>query len=403
MTTPPTSNAHSYVAERFRPFGGSIFAEMAALAIKHDAINLGQGFPDFAGAQFAKQAAIAAINAGHDQYARMIGVPPLNVALSTVYSARGFRHTDPDKHITVTCGCSEAIPATLMGMLNPGDEVIFFEPFFDFYVTGAAMAGATPRFVALRPPTSPGESFRFDESELRAAFNSRTRAIMINTPHNPTGKVFTRDELSLIAALCQQWGVVAISDEVYEHLIYNPSLPHLSIATFPGMEDRTITLSSMGKTFSLTGWKVGWAVACEALSAPVRAAHQYLTFSGATPLQHGAAAVLANPGTVVEETRRLYVRNRDVLSEGLTRAGLRVFPSDSTYFVMADHSALGYADDRAFAYHLTQQVGVAAIPPTPFYNCKELGRPLVRFAFCKKAETIDEAVRRLAKLKPANA
>jgi L-glutamine---4-(methylsulfanyl)-2-oxobutanoate aminotransferase len=388
------------VAERFRPFGGSVFAEMSALATAHGAVNLSQGFPDFDGPEVAKEGAIAAIRAGHSQYARMIGIPRLNAAIAAAWKQSGRGEIDPERHVTVTNGCSEAIPAAILGLLNPGDEIILFEPFFDFYVTAAAMAGAVPRFVTLHPPTGDAGAFTFDPARLAAAFNSRTRAIVVNTPHNPTGKVYTRDELGVIADLCIRHGVVAITDEVYEHLTYDPALPHISIATLPGMWDRTITLSSLGKTFSLTGWKVGWAIAPEPLTACVRAAHQFITFCAATPLQHGAVAALTNPGDYAAQLRRLFAQNRDVLAAALARAGLRVFPSASTYFLMADHTPLGYADDRAFCHHLTTQVKVAAIPPSVFYGTPGLGRNLARFAYCKKRETIDEAVRRLGALRP---
>jgi aspartate/methionine/tyrosine aminotransferase len=389
------SDVVNMVAQRFRPFGSSIFAEMTRLAIAHGAVNLSQGFPDFDGPEVAKRAAIAAIEAGHGQYARMQGVPVLNQAIARSWAARGYGEFDPDACVTVTSGCSEAIVCAVLGLLNAGDEVVVFEPYFDFYTAAAAMAGAVPRFVALRPGA---DGFTFDGRELRRAFTTRTRAIIVNTPHNPTGKVFTRAELSVIAELCVKHGVVAITDEVYEHLSYEPSLPHIPISTLPGMRDLTITLSSLGKTFSLTGWKIGWAIAPERLTACVRACHQFNTFSSATPLQFGAAAVIENPGDVVEKTRAVYMANRDVLSAALARAGLRVYPSHGTYFVMADHTPLGFADDRAFCTHLIEKVGVAAIPPSGFYDRVELGRPLVRFAYCKKRETMTEAVRRIERL-----
>jgi len=386
---------HADIAHRFRPFGGSIFAEMTALAVRHSAVNLAQGFPDFDGPAAAKEAAARAMHEGHNQYARMIGVPVLNRAIAGSWAALGRGEIDPEANVTVTNGCSEAIPATILGLLNPGDEVVVFEPFFDFYVTAIAMAGAVPRFVTLRPPADGHRAWWFDPAELRAAIGPRTRAIIVNTPHNPTGKVYTREELDIIAGECIRHGLVAITDEVYEHLTFEPELPHVSLATLPGMWERTITLSSLGKTFSLTGWKIGWAVAPQPLSGVVRAAHQYLTFCAATPLQHGAAAVLEAPGDYASGLRRLFIENRDALSAALSRAGLRVFPSHSTYFVMADHTPLRFADDRAFCYHLTERVGVAAIPPSVFYGTPGLGRDLVRFAFCKKRETIAEAIRRL--------
>lgn len=374
---------------------------MTALANRCGAVNLAQGFPDFDGPEVAKEGAIGAIRGGEGQYSRMIGVPPLNEAIAKSWEARGFGRRDPETEVTVTSGCSEAIVAALMGLFDPGDEVVVFEPFFDFYTACSAMAGLKCRFVTLRPPSSGAGAFTFDEGELARAFTPRTRAVIVNTPHNPTGKVYTREELGAIARLCQKHGAIAITDEVYEHLVYEPTLPHVPLATIPGMEDRTVTLSSLGKTFSLTGWKVGWAIASPGLSAGVRAAHQFLTFCSATPLQHGGAAALANPGEHTREVARLYAENRDVLSRGLEEAGLRVFPSHSTYFVMADHSGLGLGDDRGFCIHLAEKVGVAAIPPGVFYSDRATGRDLVRFAYCKKRETIAEAVRRLRALKRA--
>ncbi len=387
------------IAQRFVPFGSSIFAEMTALAIKHNAVNLSQGFPDFDGPDTAKQGAIDAINAGHGQYARMHGVPVLNKAIAFSWARRGFGEIDPEACVTVTTGCSEAIVCAALGLLNPGDEIILFEPYFDFYTAAAAMAGAVPRFVALRPPSDADGAFTFDEGELRRAFTPKTRAILINSPHNPTGKVFSRAELSLIAELCVKHGVIAITDEVYEHLAYEPGLPHIPICTLPGMGDLTVTLSSMGKSYSLTGWKVGWAMAPAHLTAGVRSAKQFITFSTATPLQYGAAKVIADPGDSIETLRLLYVRNRDRLSEALTDVGLKVFPSHGTYFVMADHSALGLGDDRAFCTYLTEKVGVAAIPPSVFYDRPELGKKLVRFAYCKQMKTMDEAIARLGSLR----
>jgi aspartate/methionine/tyrosine aminotransferase len=399
MSSTPRS---SHVSQRFAGFGQSIFAEYTALATAHAAVNLSQGFPDFDGPEVAKAGAIAAIEAGHAQYAPMAGVPPLRQAIAENWSARGFGSVDPETEVTVTCGCSEAIICTCAGLLNPGDEIICFEPAFDFYAAGAAWAGAKVRFVTLHTPGSDGGGFTFDPQQLREAFTPRTRAILVNSPHNPTGKVFSREELELIASLCIEHNVVCISDEVYEHLIYNPAFTHIPIATLPGMRERTITLSSLGKSFSLTGWKVGWAIAPPHLTACVRAAHQFNTFSGATPLQHGAAAVLRAPGSHAAHLRELFPANMRTLSEALSAAGLRVFRADSGYFLMADHTRvstrLGLDGDRAFCSYLTTKVGVAAIPPSVFYERTHLGRPLVRFAVCKRAETIAEAARRLGAL-----
>lgn len=400
--TPGTTPPPSLVADRFRSFGQSIFAEMSALALKHNAINLSQGFPDFDGPENAKSAAAAAMHAGHGQYARMIGVPTLNQAVASEWSGRTGIPLEPDVNVTITTGCSEGIGATLMGLLNPGDEVVFFEPFFDFYTACSTMAGAVPRAVSLRTPDDAHDSFWFDPADLVRAITPRTRAILLNTPHNPTGKVFTRDELLSIARIAADHDLIVITDEVYEHLTLEPDLPHIPFATLPGMWDRTITLSSLGKTFSLTGWKVGWAIAPARLSTVIRAAHQFMTFSTATPLQHGAAAVLREPGTHTADLRDLFRTNRDLLSSALRRAGLTVYPSHGTYFLMADHTAvskrLGLADDRAFCYYLTEKVGVAAIPPSVFYLTPGAGRSLARFAFCKKRQTIEAAIEKLGRI-----
>ncbi|MCW5776591.1 MAG: aminotransferase class I/II-fold pyridoxal phosphate-dependent enzyme [Phycisphaeraceae bacterium] len=387
------------VADRLAPFGTTIFAEMTALALRHNAINLSQGFPDFDGPAFVKEAAKAAMDAGHNQYARTLGVPALNEAIAAWFRRGGGRPVDPTAEVTVTSGCTEALAACFLGLLNPGNEVILFEPYYDSYRAGVALAGGVARFITLRPGQD--GRFAFDEDELSRAFGPRTRALVLNTPHNPTGKVFTRGELALIASLCERHGVTVIADEVYERLTFDADRPHVSMASLPGMEERTIVCSSLGKTFSLTGWKIGWSIAPPPLSACVRAAHQFLTFATATPLQHGAAVALGDPACepyvrgLVDE----YRAGRDFLGEALGSLGFGVHRPDGTYFIMADHAPvsrrLGLADDVAFCRYLTAEVGVAAIPPSVFYEHKEHGRPLVRFAFCKRRETLEEAVRRL--------
>lgn len=376
------------LADRFTPFGTSVFAEISRLAAEHNAVNLGQGFPDFDGPGHVKQAAIDAINAGHGQYARMQGLPELNTAIADFWKTETGAALDPDAEITVTAGCTEAIAATLLGVVNPGDEVILFEPYYDSYRACVAMAGATPRFVTLRAP-----NFTFDKSELRAAFTSRTRAILINTPHNPTGRVFTRAELELIARLCAQHNVIAITDEVYEKLVYEGE--HIRLATFAGMRDRTITLSSLGKTFSLTGWKVGWAIAAPELSRCVRAAHQFLTFAVNTPSQHAAAAALRSPASYYTQLIDDYRTKRDFLCDALADIGFHLHKPAGTYFALADHTPFGFGDDITFCRHLIEKAGVAAIPPSAFYEHKSEGASLVRFAFCKKMETLESAVERM--------
>lgn len=392
------------LAERFAPFGTTIFTEMTLLAQEHGAVNLAQGFPDFDGPEFAKSAAAAAIAAGHNQYARMFGIPALNQAISGWWREQTGVELDPDLHICVTSGCTEAIAAAMLGLINPGDEVILFEPYYDSYRASVAMAGGVPLIVTLRPPTTDHGPFWFDPDELARAFSPRTRVILVNTPHNPTGKVFSTDELRQIAELCNRHDVIAVTDEVYERLTYGPSRPHVRLATLPGMADRTLTLSSLGKTFSLTGWKIGWAIGAAGLVRAVRAAHQFMTFATATPFQHGAAAALAS----VDE-REGYIRDlmsqftwaRSFLGEALARLGFRVYMPDGAYFIMVDWTACprarsdGHADDIAFCRSLTSVAGVAAIPPSVFYQNREHGKTLARFAFCKRRETLQSAVQRL--------
>jgi aspartate/methionine/tyrosine aminotransferase len=416
----------SALADRFAPFGTTIFTEMTLLANKHGAVNLAQGFPDFDGPSFIKDAAIEAIRTdqpGHNQYARMFGIPRLNAAIAEGWQSRTGMAIDPDTQVTVTSGCTEAICAALMGLVNPGDEVILFEPYYDSYRACVAMAGATARFVTLRAPASPGVSkgpslrctplsgesqFWFEPKQLAAAFTPRTRAILINTPHNPTGKVFTRDELSLIADLCVKHDVVAVTDEVYEHLTYDPALPHVSLATLPGMAERTLTLSSLGKTFSLTGWKIGWAIGSAELSRAVRAAHQFITFATATPLQHGAAAACSlGPAATeaIDGLRSGLTRGRAFLSGVLRECGFGVFEPAGAYFILvdwmeaADRLPEEIGDDLSFCRYLTEKAGVAAIPPSVFYENKDHGRPLARFAFCKKMSALEQAAERLRRWK----
>lgn len=376
------------VTSRLRPFGETIFTTISALAQKHGAVNLGQGFPDFDGPDFVKQAAVDAIRAGHGQYARMFGIPALNTAIAESFGRRSGMEIDPQREVTVTSGCTEAIAAALLGILEPGDDVILVEPYYDSYRACVALAGATPKFVRLRPP-----DFRLDAGELAAAITRRTRCVLINTPHNPTGRVFDADELAAVASLAQRHDLVVISDEVYEHLVFEGE--HRSIATLPGMRERTLTLSSLGKTFSLTGWKIGWAIGPEHLTSAVRAAHQFLTFATATPLQHAAVAALhADEGYFMQFVAE-YRQRRQILLDGLVEAGLTVFVPQGTYFVVADCAPLGFDDDATFCRHLIEERGVAAIPVSAFLHERGKCRTLVRFAFCKREETLREGVRRM--------
>ncbi len=387
------------VATRLAPFGSSIFARMSQLAAQHRAVNLSQGFPDFDGPEPVKEAAIQAIRAGHGQYAPTNGVPALSDAIARRYRQTTGLIVDPSTQVTVTAGCTEAIAASLLGLLNPDDEVLLFEPYYDSYRACVGMAGARPAFVTLRAP-----DFTFDPVELRAACTSRTRALILNTPHNPTGRVFSRAELQTIADLCIERNLVCLSDEVYERLVYEPARsPHISVASLPGMAERTITLSSLGKTFSLTGWKIGWAVASQDLSRAVRAAHQFLTFAVNTPMQHAAAAALSSPDSYYLELVSEYRRKRDMLAEGLRRAGFAVREPEGSYFILADHSAVSRrlglpGDDVALCMALIERCGVAAIPPSAFYENAHNGSHLVRFAFCKRDSTLTDALARLESL-----
>ena len=380
------------LARRLEGFGTTIFTEMTRLANEHGAVNLAQGFPDFDGPDFVKEAAVEAIRQGRGQYARMSGIPEIHAALAAKYSRDYGLDYAADTEFTVTSGATEAIFAAIQGTCEPGDEVVLFEPYYDSYRASVAMASAVPRFVTLRAP-----DWSFDPEDLARAFTDKTRAILLNTPHNPTGKVFTRADLEAVAALCRERDVLCITDEVYEHILYDGE--HVPMAALPGMRERTITISSFGKTFSLTGWKIGWAVAPPALTAAVRAAHQFITFATATPLQHAAAAALSVGPEYYEGLASSYRRKRDFLVSELQNLGFLVEPPAGTYYVCADFRPLGFDDDIVFCRHLIENVGVAAIPPSVFYENTRHGKTYARFAFCKKEETLREAVRRLSALR----
>ena len=379
------------VSGRLERFGETIFTTITALANQHDAINLGQGFPNFDGPQFVKDAAERAMRAGANQYPRPFGVPELVKAIAKRFNGDTGLAADAMDHVTVTSGCTEALAASFLGLIEPGDEVVLIEPTYDAYLPDASMAGAVPKFVTLRPP-----EFRLDPDELRAAFSAKTRAIVVNTPHNPTGRVFDRDELQAIADLCHEFDAIAITDEVYEHMVYDGE--HVSLASLGGMWDRTVTLSSLGKSFSLTGWKIGWAIAPTHLTAGVRAAHQFLTFATASPLQHGAAAAVAAPNAYYVNLATDYKAKRDLLAGGLGAIGFKVAMPQGTYFMLADHTRFGFDNDVDFVKHLIEKTGVAAIPPSAFYHRPEDGASLVRFAFCKDEATLRAAIERLAGL-----
>jgi len=376
-------------------FGTSIFTEISSLAVAHGAVNLGQGFPDFPAPDFIKEAAIRAIRDDRNQYAHAAGLPRLRAALAARWQRLHGQAVDPDTDVTIASGATELLHDALVALVRPGDEVVVFEPTYDAYVPGVAMAGGTARPVRLRPP-----GWTWDPAELRAAFGPRTRAVVLNTPHNPTGKMFGREELEELAALCRAHDAVVVSDEVYSELTFDGAR-HLPIATLPGMRERTITVDSMGKTFSVTGWKVGWAIAPAALSRELRAVHQFVTFTNSSPFQEALADVLpaAAENGYYAQLRADYARRRDLLAGVLRGAGLDPLPIGGAYFLLADVGRLGFRDDGDFCRKLVTEIGVAAIPTSAFYARREDAAPIARFCFAKRDETILAAGPRLARLR----
>jgi N-succinyldiaminopimelate aminotransferase len=387
------------VATRLKAFGTSIFGEMTQLAIQHGAINLSQGFPDFDGPAEIIDAAYRAMRAGHNQYARTRGVVELVEAIAASRERSFGLRYDPLSEVVVFSGATEGIASTLLGLLNPGDEVILIEPYYDSYPVCVTLAGAVPRFLTLRFP-----DFALDPDELRRLVTSRTRLIVLNSPHNPTGKVMTRAELDAIARVACDHDLIVLADEVYEHLTYDDAV-HVPIATLPGMRERTLSLSSTGKTFSMTGWKIGWATGPARLIDAAQAAHQFVTFATATPLQVAMAEAVRRflmTDAYLSELRRQYLERRDFLTKGLEEVGFRVAVPRGTYFILADFSRLSSEDDQTFARRLVRDHGVATVPPSVFYSAHpEEGRRLLRFAFCKRQETLAAAAMRLRGLRPA--
>ncbi|MDC0767546.1 pyridoxal phosphate-dependent aminotransferase [Streptomyces sp. HD] len=390
-----TSTSRPLLNRRLAEFGTTIFAEMSALALKTGSINLGQGFPDTDGPEEVREAAVRALRDGRgNQYPPGPGVPELRHAVAAHQERRYGLSYDPDTEVLVTAGATEAIAATLLALLEPGDEVIAFEPYYDSYAACIAMAGGTRVPVTLRPHEG---SFRLDLDELRAAVTDRTRLLLINTPHNPTGTVLTREELTAIAELAVERDLLVVTDEVYEHLVFD-SAEHLPLATFPGMRERTVTIGSAGKTFSFTGWKVGWVTAPSALVTAVRSAKQFLTYVSSGPFQYAVAEALALPDSYFAAFRADMLAKRDLLAAGLAEAGFEVFRPAGTYFITTDIRPLGERDGFAFCRALPERAGVVAIPNAVFYDHREAGAPFVRFAFCKQTGVLEEAVKRLKSL-----
>ncbi|MCF3135677.1 pyridoxal phosphate-dependent aminotransferase [Streptomyces olivochromogenes] len=394
-----TSSARPLLNRRLAEFGTTIFAEMSALAARTGAINLGQGFPDTDGPEEIREAAVRALREGRgNQYPPGPGIPELRAAVAAHQQHRYGLSFDPDTEVLVTAGATEAIAAALLALLEPGDEVIALEPYYDSYAASIAMAGGTRVPVTLRPHTVGGTAaFRLDLDELRAAVTDRTRLLLINTPHNPTGTVLTREELTAIAELAVERDLLVVTDEVYEHLVFDDAA-HLPLATFPGMRERTVTIGSAGKTFSFTGWKVGWVTAAPELVGAVRSVKQFLTYVASGPFQYAVAEALSLPDTYFDALRADMLAKRDLLGDGLRSAGFEVYQPQGTYFITTDITPLGEKDAHAFCRALPERCGVVAIPNSVFYDDPDAGRSQVRFAFCKRDDVLTEATGRLRRL-----
>ena len=386
-----------FLSERVAHFTESVIREMTRQAMLHDAINLAQGFPDFPAPAEIKRAAQEAIGADVNQYAITWGAKSLRGAIAQQIETRQGVAVDPEKQVTVCCGSTEAMISTLLAVCNAGDEVVIFEPYYENYGPDSILSGARPRFVKLRPPRDAEGEWTFDERELRAAFHKHTKAIIVNTPNNPTGKVFSRRELELVRDLCVEFDVLAITDEIYEHILYDGS-KHISMASLEGMQDRTITVNGMSKTYSVTGWRVGWTIAPPRITDAIRKVHDFLTVGAPAPLQEAGASALRLPSSYYVNLAEGYRRRRDQLVPALTAAGFRCFLPRGAYYVMTDISRFGFPDDLAFTHYLVSEIGVAAVPGSSFYRDPKDGEQQVRFAFCKRDQTLDEAAKRLSKV-----
>ncbi|MEO8053398.1 MAG: aminotransferase class I/II-fold pyridoxal phosphate-dependent enzyme [Acidobacteriota bacterium] len=379
-------------SDRTAHFTESVIREMSRLAIEHKAVNLAQGFPDFAAADVLKTAARDAISADANQYSITWGTKPFRDAIARKTEAFYGLRFDPEREITVCCGATEGMIASLMAVTNPGDEVIVFEPYYENYAPDTQLCGAIRKVVSLRAP-----DWTFDPEELRRTFNSRTKAIVLNTPNNPTGKVFSREELLFIARLCEEFDALAITDEIYEHILYDGA-KHIPMMTLPGMRERCITINSMSKTYSVTGWRVGWVLAPPDIANSIRKVHDFLTVGAATPLQQAGVLALSLPDSYYDKLAQEYTARRNKMLDLLTASGFRCFAPYGAYYVMTDISAFGFPDDVTFVRHMIHSAGVAAVPGSSFFSKPGDGASYVRFCFCKKDETLEEARLRLAKL-----
>ncbi len=396
-----------FLSDKVEHFTESVIREMTRQAMHYNAINLAQGFPDFSAPEEIKRAAQQAISDNHNQYAITWGAKSLRNAIARQMKQHQGLEVDPEREIVVCCGSTEAMIATLLAVCNKGDEVVVFEPFYENYGPDSILSGAKPRFVSLRPPCRskersdkdgpPDGEWTFDDQELREAFQHHTKAIILNTPNNPTGKVFSRKELELIRDLCVEYNVLAITDEIYEHIIYDGA-QHISIATLDGMRERTITINGLSKSYSVTGWRVGWAVAPAEITNAIRKVHDFLTVGAPAPLQEAGAAALSLPANYYRELAEKYRTRRDHLIPALEKAGFRCYRPRGAYYVMTDISAFGFANDVEFAQSLVRDFGVACVPGSSFYKRAKDGAQQARFAFCKRPETLDEAAARLQKL-----
>ena len=372
-------------SEKALSFTESVIRDMTRVCLAHQGINLAQGFPDFPAPAEIKEAAVRAIRQDFNQYAITWGTPALRRAIAEKFARYNGLQVDPEREITVCCGATECMISSLMAIVNPGEEVIIFEPFYENYGPDSILCGAVPRFITLHEP-----DWRFDETKLAKAFNNKTKAIIINTPNNPTGKVFSREELSFIAGLCQKWGVIAITDEIYEHILYD-GVKHVSMASLPGMEGRSVTINSISKTYSLTGWRVGWAIASPAITASIRKVHDFLTVGAPHPLQEAAAEAMKLNESYYKNLAAEYGQKRDFLFSALNDAGFKAYKPQGAYYIMTDVGHWGVTDDVAFALKLIKEAKVATVPGSAFYSRPELGRSKVRFCFPKKMETLEKA------------